>query len=98
MSQCVMCQTVIEDVAKTGRPKQYCSIACRRMAEREIRRIEKRIGELEEDLMRFRCLSPGTNLCDGRVEQVIDRHEEELKRQNDRFRLLLSGPESDDKD
>lgn len=93
MTQCVMCQSVVEGAATTGRPKQYCSVACRRMAEREIKRFEKRIAELEEDLMRYRCLDPSTMLAGGRVLEVIARHEAELKKQNDRFRLLLSGPE-----
>ena len=93
MSACVICQIPIETKAKTGRQKQYCSEPCRRMAEREVKRIEKRIGELEEDLMRFRCFSPNTMLAAGRVVEVIPRYEAELKNQNDRFRLLLSGPE-----
>jgi hypothetical protein len=63
------------------------------MAEREIRRIEKRIGELEEELMHLRCLKPDTPLCNGRASVVIELHESELKRQNDRFRALLSGSE-----
>ena len=62
MTECVTCQSPIEDTAKTGRPKQYCSVACRRMAERGIRRIEKRVGELEEKLIHLRCLTPSTQI------------------------------------
>lgn len=93
MKNCVTCNKPIESTAKTGRPRDYCSAACRRMAEREILRLEKRIAGLEEDLMRYRCLAPDTVLGDGRVREVIARHEAELKNQNDRFRLLLSGSE-----
>lgn len=92
MQECAICQAELEQ-SKTGRPKQYCSTGCRRMAEREIKRLEKRIAELEGDLMRFRCLKPDEMLCGGKAVDVIARHEAELKRQNDRFRLLLSGPE-----
>ena len=93
MSRCAICSQTFETTAKTGRPKDYCSIACRRMAEREIKRLEKRIAELEEDLMRYRCFDPSTMLSSGKVSEVIVRYEAELKNQNDRFRLLLSGGE-----
>lgn len=91
MKNCVTCNKPIETAAKTGRPRDYCSVVCRRMAEREILRLEKRIAELEVGLMRYRCMAPDTALGEGRVLNVIERHEIELKKQNDRFRLLLSG-------
>jgi sugar-specific transcriptional regulator TrmB len=93
MKNCVICEQPFESTAKTGRPKEYCSVACRRMAEREILRIEKRIDSLEEELMRLRCLSADTAMVGGRAWEVIERCEIELKNQNDRFRLLLSGAE-----
>jgi hypothetical protein len=34
----------------TGRPPTYCSQRCRRASEFEIRRIDKRIGDLETQL------------------------------------------------
>jgi hypothetical protein len=91
MKNCVICKQPFESTAKTGRPKEYCSVACRRMAEREILRIEKRISVLEEKLMELRCMSPDTWLAGGRAHEIIVRYEIELKSQNDRFRLLLSG-------
>lgn len=33
----------------TGRPPTYCSVACRRVAEAELRRIDRRIAGLESD-------------------------------------------------
>ncbi len=90
MTDCAICNKPIQSTAKTGRPKIYCGEPCRRMAEREILRLEKRVSELEEDLMRYRCLKPDTRLCDGLVHEVIARIEIELKNQNDRFRLLLT--------
>lgn len=90
MKTCAVCNKPVESNAKTGRPKDYCSVVCRRMAEREILRLEKRIGELEHDLMSFRRLPANTMLAEGRAGEVIVRVEAELKRQNDRFRLLLT--------
>ncbi len=90
MKACAICNKPVESNAKTGRPKDYCSVVCRRMAEREILRIEKRIGELEHDLMSCRRLPANTMLGEGRAGEVIIRIEAELKRQNDRFRLLLT--------
>lgn len=34
---------------KTGRPPLYCSVACRRVAEAELRRVDRRIASLEAD-------------------------------------------------
>ena len=33
---------------KAGRPPSYCSVGCRRMAQHEIRRINKTISRLQE--------------------------------------------------
>ena len=45
--QCLKCGNEIEKPA-TGRPPRYCSRACRRTAEYEIRRITRRLEKLEE--------------------------------------------------
>ena len=34
----------------TGRPPTFCSVACRRVAEAELRRIDRRLAGLEVDL------------------------------------------------
>jgi hypothetical protein len=39
-----------------------------------------RVGELEEELMHLRCLTPSAQLCNGRASEVIERHEYELKK------------------
>ena len=49
MNQCIKCNSPITSDAKTGRPASYCSIACRRSAELEIRRLDRQIDELEKD-------------------------------------------------
>jgi hypothetical protein len=34
----------------TGRPPTFCSVACRRVAEAELRRVDRRLAGLEVDL------------------------------------------------
>jgi hypothetical protein len=44
--QCRYCSRDLPD-AKTGRPRDYCSVGCRRAGEYEIRRVSRRLEELE---------------------------------------------------
>ncbi len=41
-------------VGTTGRPRTYCGTPCRRSAELEIRRLDRRLGDLEERLAELR--------------------------------------------
>lgn len=48
MSECCQkCGTPIAQHAGRGRPSSYCSTACRRAAEHEVRRLDKHIAMLE---------------------------------------------------
>jgi hypothetical protein len=88
---CINCNQPINDQPENGgRYKDYCSVSCRRMAEREILRIEKRISDLEERLVDLRTMKPDAMLANGRVHEVIRLVEAELKNQNARFKHLLS--------
>lgn len=82
---CVKCGGQIADAATTGRPKKYCSTACRRSAEHEIRRVNVLLGKLEERLSRerlgFNCATPDS----------IARLEHEIAHQEARLRRLLEG-------
>lgn len=51
MKECIKCSKPIEATSKTGRPAVYCSTACRRLAEYEINRINKRLANLEDQLI-----------------------------------------------
>ena len=51
---CLKCGSAIDGLATTGRPKSYCSIACRRSAELEVRRLNSRLEKLEGDLSNTR--------------------------------------------
>ena len=50
---CVKCGRAVEQ-PPTGRPRSYCSTACRRTAEFEIRRLVRRIERLDTDLEHLR--------------------------------------------
>lgn len=51
---CVKCGSTIDGLATTGRPKAYCSTACRRSAELEVRRLNSRLEKLEVSLSNTR--------------------------------------------
>ncbi len=51
--KCLKCRRAVEQLP-TGRPRSYCSTACRRTAEFEIRRLVRRIERLDTDLEHLR--------------------------------------------
>ncbi len=48
LTTCRKCSAPIEATGKPGRPRSYCSVGCRRAAEREIRRLDRAIEQMEE--------------------------------------------------
>jgi len=48
LTRCRKCSAPIEGTGKPGRPRSYCSVGCRRAAEREIRRADRAIEAMEE--------------------------------------------------
>lgn len=89
MNRCLKCGASIEKDAGVGRPKSYCSVACRRAAELEIRRVAARIADLEAQLMRTRLpgyweLTPASSLA------------AEIARQEARLAQLLAASEEAD--
>lgn len=87
---CVKCGSPITEAPTTGRPKKYCSPACRRSAEHEIRRVNVLLGKLEERAsnarLGFGCSTPGSI---ANLEGEIARHEA-------RLRALLEGGTEDE--
>lgn len=87
---CVKCGSPIAEAATTGRPKVYCSPACRRSAEHEVRRANVLLGKLEERLsharLGFGCSTPASIAA---LEAEIARHETRLL-------ALLGGGEDDE--
>lgn len=51
--KCLKCGAVV-DQAQRGRPRSFCSTACRRLAEFELRRVARRIERLETNLESLR--------------------------------------------
>jgi hypothetical protein len=84
---CLKCNAPLER-AETGRPPTYCSPACRRAAEFELRRLQRRIERLERFALDLRLMGD----LDGQGRKV----KRELGRAEERLRLLLTGhPEPD---
>lgn len=85
MKNCIKCKQPIQENAIKGRNKSYCSIACRRAAELEIRRINDRLISLEKIAESYRLKSP--------IFGGFEKEEEvlaEIERQEKRLRELLS--------
>jgi len=81
----------LPEAAATGRPATYCSVACRRMAELEVKRINRRLEALEERLSE-RLLQGDTGLKDlaGRNHrEQMAALKAEIARQEERLRALL---------
>jgi hypothetical protein len=52
-SSCVKCGRSLEHATR-GRPRRFCSIGCKRSAEYERRRLDRRIGWMEDQLVHVR--------------------------------------------
>ena len=48
MSECPKCGATLPTPAATGRPRRYCSTACRRLGEIERRRLTRILDALED--------------------------------------------------
>jgi hypothetical protein len=51
---CPVCGCTVDPVVGRGRPKLFCSAPCRRLATAEVRRLDARIGRLEDELSQWR--------------------------------------------
>lgn len=77
---CAKCGTPIDPVAAANNGKKYCSVACRRSAEHEIRRVNALLGKLEERASNAR-LGYGVSGADAvaKLDAEIARHETRLR-------------------
>ena len=64
---CVKCGGLLEAADGPGRPATYCSTTCRRLAEFEIRRIDRRLAAYE--LERRELKAEGPDPCDDDARQ-----------------------------
>ena len=87
---CVKCGRQLQRQA-TGRPAEYCSPACRRSAEFELRRLNARLDRLETEQMHIRL--HGKSSCyriDGDARTAEIRAIEERLRE-----LMTAGADAD---
>lgn len=93
---CVKCGKPLPERSGPGRPQVFCGKACRRVAEYELRRLQKALQGVEESLRHHReslALSDGYGFtCCGRKKAehvvIIDVERGGLE---DRLRCLLDG-------
>lgn len=79
---CRKCGAAIEPADGPGRPKTFCSVGCRRAAEREIRRLDRALESVEDRLRYVRI--------NGSHEPAARRYEAERVRLEHRLRELLA--------
>lgn len=70
MNNCIKCNLSIKTDSNKGRNKSYCSAACRRAAELEIRRINDRLARLEGIAEDYRLKLPVLSIY-GKKEDVL---------------------------
>jgi len=86
MNKCIKCDLPIETNTSKGRNKSYCSTACRRTAELEIRRINERLTRLERIAEDYRLKLPVFDIY-GTEENILS----EINVQESKLRSLLAG-------
>lgn len=96
---CAKCGGSLPEKPDAGRPASYCSTACRRSAEFEIRRQDRQLADLEKKMREHReaIAVPGTGYqCCRDRELHLEFFRREVADIEARFRVLL-GAESSDK-
>lgn len=81
---CQKCGAPVKKPAKQGRPPKYCSNACRRSAEFEVRRITDHLGKLESNYSHARLHGSAST-----VWLPPEKYETEIARFEARLRALL---------
>ena len=81
-----------------GRPAAYCSPGCRRAAEYELRRLQRRLERLEDERERWRRAVAGVGFFTGSpayASAMLARVEAEVAEAEARLRSLLSEGDDD---
>lgn len=88
---CLKCGRELEDSARSGRPRSWCSTGCRRAAEYELRRLSRRLQALEERASALRhSRDSGRRDWLGRTHaEALGDVEAEVREAEGRLRLLL---------
>lgn len=93
MSECIKCGVLIQTKAATGRPSSYCSPSCRKSAEYEIGRINRRLADFENDLIREKMHQPkdrGVNIYGEKCHERIEALETAIVESEARLKCLLA--------
>ena len=61
--KCQKCATKLPESDGPGRPQKFCSTVCRRAGEYEITRINRLLGDLEQELSSYRTMVSGGEKC-----------------------------------
>jgi hypothetical protein len=91
--ECIKCGTALDDAPRPGRPARYCSKACRRAAEFEVRRLTAAIEALEQDARRVRIGAHGTPAA---RHERLGRITAETTAAEERLRALLAASEGEE--
>ncbi|MFZ2171445.1 MAG: hypothetical protein WAW61_17625 [Methylococcaceae bacterium] len=92
MNLCIKCGQEFKPASTTGRPPDYCSHACRKSAEYEITRINKRLGGLEDDLVaeKMHPNDKSVNCYGQKSQERIAALENAIVESESRLKKLLS--------
>lgn len=88
MGGCVKCGAELS-APPTGRPPTYCSTGCRRATEYELRRLQRRLERLEEDLGWLRPLRPDVFTIYGKAGPAVAQVTADIAEAEARMRELL---------
>ena len=95
---CQKCGNKLREPDGPGRPRKFCSKACRRAGEYEVTRINRRIGALEEKLSYYRMMVSARDRTyimeyDCPPRKAIKIVEKEIKLQEKRLLQLMEEDE-----
>ena len=91
---CQKCGKKLTESDGPGRPKKFCSKACRRAGEYALTRVNRRIGDLEEELSCYRMMVSARDRTsimayDCTPRKAVKIVEKEIKLQEKRLLELL---------
>jgi hypothetical protein len=94
---CRKCGAPIRNVATTGRPRRFCSLACRRAAEVAVRRLDRNLEALEATYLRERFNSSEVKyMSDLRTRsQYVNDLEKAIAEAEGRLKMLLEALEGE---
>jgi hypothetical protein len=95
--KCLKCEEILTWSGK-GRPPSYCSVACRRAAEYEIRRLVAAIAELEENERDWRRIGEVDPYSKAQAKDALGKaawYADEIKAKEARLKELLGASDKE---